>query len=151
MKKKEIILIIALLIFIGCVAFLCRYNKQSSKDSILLPFDSEELLVSSREGYNSVEIYKQENILIINAESEAAFFDATQFSVETQGDISSEDVEIIWTTLGGGTEKTEDNDLIIAEIKISENGELIFDRKVNFAKKGFEAIEDLMQRQNDIR
>ena len=151
MKKKEIILIIALLIFIGCVAFLCMYNKESSKDSILLPFDSEELLVSSKEGYNSIEIYKQENILIINAESEAAFFDATQFSVETQGDISPEDVEIKWTTIGGGTEKTEDNDLIIAEIKIYENNELIFDRKVNFIKKGFEALEDLMQRQNDIR
>lgn len=142
MKKKGIILIIALLIFVGCVAFLSRENKERS----LLPFDSGELLVSSKEGYNSVEIYKQENILIINAESEAAFFDATQFSVETQGDISSEDVEIIWTTLGGGTEKTEDNDLIIAEIKIYENGELIFDRKVNFAKKAFEAIEDLLQR-----
>lgn len=31
--------------------------------------------------------------------------------------------------------KTEDNDFIIAEIKISEDGELISDNKINFAKK----------------
>lgn len=35
----------------------------------------------------------------------------------------------------GSTEKTEDNDLIIAEVKILENDKLISDTKINFAKK----------------
>ena len=61
--------------------------------------------------------------------------------------MEAEDIEVIWTTLGGGTEKTENNDLIIAEIKISEDNNLIFDTKVNFAKKGFDAIEELLERQ----
>ena len=37
--------------------------------------EPEELFISSEEGYNSIEIYKQENKLVINAQSEAAFFD----------------------------------------------------------------------------
>lgn len=40
----------------------------------------------------------------------------------------------------------ENHDFIIAEIKITENGELIFDTKVNFAKKAFEAIDEFLQR-----
>ena len=43
-------------------------------------------------------------------------------------------------------EGAEDHDFIIAEIKITENGELIFDTKVNFAKKAFEAIDEFLQR-----
>lgn len=134
-----------LLVFIGCVVFLSRNNRDSKEDSNQLPLVSGELLVSSKEGYNSVEIYKQENKLVINAQSDAAFFDGVQYSVETQGEINPEDIEIVWKTLGGGTERTEDNDFIIAEIKITENNDLIYDSKINFAKKAFDAVEDVLQ------
>ena len=140
MNKKEIIIIILLLVFWGCVAYLTRDNQESGEDSVLQSIVGGELLVSSQGGYHSVEIYKLENMLVINAESKAAFFDGAQFTVETQGDISPEDVEIIWMTIGGGTEETEDNNFIIAEIKIHENGELIFETRINFAKKAFDAI-----------
>lgn len=49
-------------------------------------------------------------------------------------------------TIGGNTEQAEDNDRIIAEIKIYDNDELIFDKKISFAKKGFDAIEDVLER-----
>ena len=145
MKKKEILIVIMLLIFIGCVVFLSRNNRDNKEDSNQLPLVSGELLVSSKEGYNSVEIYKQENKLVINAQSDAAFFDGVKYSVETQGEINPEDIEIVWTTLGGGAERTEDNDFIIAEIKITENNDLIYDSKINFAKKAFDAVEDVLQ------
>jgi hypothetical protein len=94
----------------------------------------------------SIEIYKQENKLVINAQSEAAFFDGVQFTVEIEGEIAQEDVEIIWMTIGGNTEYVEGNDRIIAEIKISDNDELICDTKINFAKKAIDAIEDVLER-----
>ena len=89
-------------------------------------------------------IDKMENRL---AHSDAAFFDGTQFIVETKGNVELEDIEVIWTTIGGGTERTENNDLIIAEIKIYEDDNLIFDTKVNFAKKAFDAIEAVLETQ----
>ena len=36
--------------------------------------------------------------------------------------------------------------IIIAEIKISDNDELICDTKINFAKKAIDAIEDVLER-----
>ena len=84
--------------------------------------------------------------LVINAQSEAAFFDGVQFTVEIEGEIAQEDVEIIWMTIGGNTEYVEGNDRIIAEIKISDNDELICDTKINFAKKAIDAIEDVLER-----
>ena len=111
-----------------------------------VPVTRDELFISSEEGYNSIEIYKQENKLVINAQSEAAFFDGVQFTVEIEGEIAQEDVEIIWMTIGGNTEYVEGNDRIIAEIKISDNDELICDTKINFAKKAIDAIEDVLER-----
>lgn len=145
MKKKGIILVIVIFVFGGCILLFSKNNREGPDESIPLPLVSGKLLVSSKEGYNSVEIYQMKKQLVINAESEAVFFDATQLMVETQGEISAENVEIVWTTIGGGTEKKDDNNLIIAEIKISENRYLIFDTKINFAKKGFEAIEDILE------
>ena len=49
-------------------------------------------------------------------------------------------------TIGGNTEYVEGDDRIIAEIKISDNDELICDTKINFAKKAFDAIEDVLER-----
>ena len=85
-------------------------------------------------------------MLVINAQSETAFFDGAQFTVETDGKITPEDIEITWMTIGGNTEQAEDNDRIIAEIKIYDNDELICDTKINFAKKAIDAIEDVLER-----
>lgn len=52
---------------------LFRNNTGDSEGIVQVPVNNGELLTSSKEGYNSVEIYQQENQLVINAESEAAF------------------------------------------------------------------------------
>ena len=149
MKRRSIFVVVVAIVLLGCVIFLDSYkiNNEEQRIPVQIAIDNGELLVSSREGYNFVTIYKKENSLVIYAESDAAFFDGALFTVETQGNVEPEDIEVIWTTLGGGTERTEDNDLIIAEIKISEDNNLIFDTKVNFTKKGFDALEDFLERQ----
>lgn len=146
MKRKSIITGVAALTLLCCAMFLFRNGTGEPEGIGQVPVDNGELLTSSKEGYNSVEIYQQENQLVVNAESEALFFDGMQFIVETEGEITSENVEIIWMTIGGNTERTEDNDRIIAEIKICDNDELIFDTKINFTKKAFDAVEDVLER-----
>lgn len=146
MKKRVLISTVAVLIILGCVIFfLCKNIGGNEKDSQKL-MDSEVVLASSKEGYNSIVVYQKKNILVVSAKSEAAFFEGTQYEVETQGNVDSNNIEIVWRTLGGSTEKTEDNDLIIAEVKILENGKLISDTKINFAKKAFDAIEDVLKK-----
>ena len=146
MKRKSIIIGVIAIALLCCAVFLFRNNIEEFEGIVQVPVNNGELLTSSKEGYNSVEIYQQENQLVVNAESEAAFFDGVQFIVETEGEITSENVKIIWMTIGGNKEQTEDNDRIIAEIKICDNDELIFDTKINFAKKAFDAVEDVLER-----
>lgn len=146
MKRKGIIIGCAVLVLFCCAMFLIRNNIRESEGKVQVPVNDGELLVSSKEGYNSVEIYQQENQLVVNAESEAAFFDGVQLTVEIKEEITSENVEIIWMTIGGNTEQTEENDRIIAEIKIYDKDELIFDTKINFAKKAFDAVENVLER-----
>ncbi len=146
MKKRVIIsIVMAMIIFCGVIFFLEHKNTYDTEKDTQNSIESEVVLASSKEGYNSVVVYQLHNALIVSAESEAAFFDGVRYEVETQGNVDSSDIDIVWTNIGGGTEKTEDNDLIIAEIKISENGKLISDTKINFAKKAFDALEDVLK------
>ena len=149
MKKLKLVGMLAavvMLMFIVVASYLSEKNVDEPEELFVVPVTRDELFISSEEGYNSIEIYKQENKLVINAQSEAAFFDGAQFTVETDGKVTPEDIEITWMTIGSNTEQAEDNDRIIAEIKIYDNDELIFDKKINFAKKGFDAIEDVLER-----
>lgn len=145
MNKKVIIITIVVLAILESVIFFYKQNAENSKKYTQNSIESEVVLASSKEGYNSVVVYQLHNALIVSAESETAFFDGVRYEVETQGNVDSSDIDIVWTNISGGTEKTEDNDLIIAEIKISENGKLISDTKINFAKKAFDALEDVLK------
>lgn len=105
MKKRVLISTVAVLIILGCVIFfLCKNIGGNEKDSQKL-MDSEVVLASSKEGYNSIVVYQKKNILVVSAKSEAAFFERTQYEVETQGNVDSNNIEIVWRTLGGVQKK----------------------------------------------
>lgn len=135
---------VVMLILLVAAVYLFEKNADEPEEIFAIPVNSDELFISSEEGYNSIKVYKQENMLVINALSEAAFFDGAQFTVEIDGEITPEDIEIIWMTIGGNTEYAEGNDRMIAEIKVFDNDELICDTKINFAEKALDAIEDVL-------
>ena len=145
-KLRRVGILVAVVMLVVVVVYLFEKNTDEPEKIFVIPANSDELFISSEEGYNSIKVYRQANVLVINALSEAAFFDGVQFTVEIEGKITPEDVEIIWMTIGGNTEYVEGNDRIIAEIKISDNDELICDTKINFAKKAIDAIEDVLER-----
>ena len=145
-KLRRVGILVAVVMLVVVVVYLFEKNTDEPEKIFVIPVNSDELFISSEEGYNSIKVYRQANVLVINALSEAAFFDGVQFTVEIEGKITPEDVEIIWMTIGGNTEYVEGNDRIIAEIKISDNDELICDTKINFAKKAIDAIEDVLER-----
>ena len=134
-KLRRVGILVAVVMLVVVVVYLFEKNTDEPEKIFVIPVNRDELFISSEEGYNSIEIYKQENKLVINAQSEAAFFDGVQFTVEIEREIAQEDVEIIWMTIGGNTEYVEGNDRIIAEIKISDNDELICDTKERDVRK----------------
>ena len=144
MKKKTFIIVITVYAFLGCVALRIKNQGRKEQESpFQLAVEAEELLVSSKKGFHSVEIYEREKQLIINAQSEAAFFDGAQFVVETAGEVKEEDIEIIWTALGGKTKLSDDNSFIYAEIRVYEDNKLIFNEKINFVQKAFDIMQEL--------
>ena len=145
-KLRRVGILVAVVMLVVVVVYLFEKNTDEPEKIFVIPVNSDELFISSEEEYNSIKVYRQANVLVINALSEAAFFDGVQFTVEIEREITPEDVEIIWMTIGGNTEYVEGNDRIIAEIKISDNDELICDTKINFAKKAFDALEDVLER-----
>ena len=117
MKKLKLVGMLAavvMLMFIVVASYLSEKNVDEPEELFVIPVNSDELFISSEEGHNSIKVYRQANVLVINALSEAAFFDGVQFTVEIEGEITPEDVEIIWMTIGGNTEYVEGNDRIIA-------------------------------------
>ena len=97
MKKIKLVGILAavvMLIFVAVTAYLHEKNADKSEEIFVIPVNNDELFVSSEEKYNSIKVYKQTNMLVINAQSETAFFDGAQFTVETDGKITPEDIEI---------------------------------------------------------
>ena len=92
MKKLKLVGMLAavvMLMFIVVASYLSEKNVDEPEELFVVPVTRDELFISSEEGYNSIEIYKQENKLVINAQSEAAFFDGVQFTVEIEGENST--------------------------------------------------------------
>jgi len=147
MKKNTMIMVLILVILISFISlYLLNVNSKAESDPFKIKVNDSELVTQSIEGYNSVEVYEQDHRLIINTISESAFYDGAQFVVDTNEKINADDVQVIWTTISGDTEENANNARIIAEIKIQAAGELIFDKRINFAKKALEAVEDLLKK-----
>ena len=61
--------------------------------------------------------------------------------------VEKEDIDIEWTTLMGNPISTKDDQLGIAYVSISENGELVSKRKISFINGAIEIIEDTLNKE----
>ena len=66
------------------------------------------------------------------------------YTIDYDKQIEKDDVKVTWTTFMGNPEATEDDQLVVADIAISSNGEVFSERKVNFAKGVLEIIVDVI-------
>lgn len=96
----------------------------------------------------TVEIYQnKDNVILVNSKSNSEFFEPLQYKVECDTSITKSDIDIEWTTLmGNPNPTTEDDQLSIAYVSISENGELLDKRKISFINRGIEIIEDAIEK-----
>lgn len=80
--------------------------------------------------------------IVVTADSNSVFFDGTQYVLEYDREISETDVAVEWTTLMGNPEPTEEDQLAVAQVSISEDGEIISQRNINFFGEGVEIVAD---------
>lgn len=155
--KKSIVLSV-------CFVFICAFalvgcsSKDTEQDMILdqeMKLIYEETISPNKEyaeseedavNYN-VEVYqgKDYNILV-NAKSNSEFFESLQYELEYDQEITESDIAIERATLMGSPKATEQDQIAIAYVSISENGQVFSERKISFGNKAIEIIRDTINK-----
>ena len=78
------------------------------------------------------------------ADSNSAFFEQLSYDVPYHRMITEENIRVEWLTLAGGTEPTESDQIALARVTISDGGEVISRRNINFFSKGIQTIIDTL-------
>ena len=95
----------------------------------------------------TVEVYQgKDNVILVNSKSNSEFFKPLQYKLGLDTNITKEDIDIEWATLMGNTSSTKHDQLGIAYVSISENGELVSKRKISFINRAIEIIEDTLDK-----
>lgn len=95
----------------------------------------------------TVKIYQdKDNSILVNSNTNSEFFKPIQYEVEYDTSLKKSDIDIEWTTLMGNPIPTKEDQLCIAYVTISKNGELVDKRKINFVNLGVEIIDDAIEK-----
>ena len=151
MNKKSIIflLVIMLLLLISCVFYINRNNMKTlniKEDNLIY-----EETVSPNENYVSlddekvfytIKVYQNDNKIIVKSSSNTSFTKELQYEIKYNQELTKNDIKIKWTTLMGDTNYTEENQIAIAVVTLSHNGEIFSQRKISFVSNAIDIIVD---------
>ena len=74
----------------------------------------------------------------VSAESNSGFFEPVSYEIECDGELSADDVSVKWTTLMGGTEPSEDDQIAVAEVSVRAGDGSSYERKISFVTRALE-------------
>lgn len=156
MKPRIKIFLIAVLIAALCNCMLL-IGMTKSKEKTTIPKDASlihEETVSPNKDYitdekdlvnYTIRIYQEKNNdIIVYAESNSPLFDEAQYIVTCDHTITADDIQIKWTTLMGSTEASEDDEIGLADVSISKDGEVFSEKTISFVAKAVNAVTDVI-------
>lgn len=90
-----------------------------------------------------VNVYQEEDhSVLVTAQANTPFFEDMSYLVKCDTVLSESDVDIQWTTAMGNLNATEEEQLVVATVTLTEDNNVISQRKINFAQKAIEIIVD---------
>ncbi len=93
--------------------------------------------------YYYINVYQDKNnTILVETSSNVLYSESQQYTIAYDQKIGKDDIKVTWTTLMGNPEATKEDQLVVANISISSNGEVFSERKVNFEKDAIEIIID---------
>ena len=156
MKHRIKILLLAVLIAALCNCML-MIGMTKTKEKNTIPKDASlicEETVSPNKDYitdekdlvnYTVRVYQEKNNdIIVYAESNSPLFDEAQYIVICDHAITADDVHIKWTTLMGSTEASEKDEIGLAHVSISKDGEVFNEKTISFVAKAVNAVTDVI-------
>lgn len=153
MKKKRMNIIILLLsvFFIFCLFgyyLICNQKEDIRKENLIM-----KETVSPNEDYVDLEkdkifytikVYQNDHYIMVRSSSNSAFTKKMEYKIKYEKKITKEDIQIEWTTLMGDTNYTKENEIAIAVVTLSYQGEVFSQRKISFVSKAIDTVVDVI-------
>lgn len=97
-----------------------------------------------------INVYQDEDWnVVVQATSNSPLFDEQEYSVACHGAITEQDVTVTWTTLMGSDKASKEDQLSVATVTISQDGQELSQRKINFANSAIEIVVDAVGQAQD--
>lgn len=160
-KRKNIstIIIVCLLVVGFACGIATEISQKTRENSNNLAININEKLIykntiSPNENYvakedkvfYTVEVYQNGNKVKVVTSSNSAFAKGISYEINSDHEITENDVNVEWQTIMGDKNFTKENQAVVAVISISSNGEVISQRKVNFISKAVDIVVDTVNK-----
>ncbi len=148
-KKSIVILLVIIMLFLLILFLFIIYRKNMNNTNIKEDNLIYEETVSPNENYVSsdeekvfytIKVYKNDNTIVVKSSSNTPFTKELQYEIKYDQELTKNDVKIEWTTLMGDTNYTEKNQIAVAVVTLSHNGEIFSQRKISFVSNAIDII-----------
>src|SRR5574344_650945 len=105
---------------------------------------SENLVATYKSNFDYVDIYSFNNKIVINVYSESKFDKPNQQVIPFKGNLTKENIEVKWKGIGGIDLEHGNSGVIAANIKITQNGEVIFNDTIDLVEKLWDVLPEIL-------
>ena len=105
---------------------------------------SEDLVATYKSNFDYVDIYNFNNKIVINVYSESKFDKPNQQVIPFKGNLTKENIEVKWKGIGGIDLEQGNSGVIAANIKITQNGEVIFNDTIDLVEKLWDVLPEVL-------
>ena len=154
MKKWMCMLLVFVLLLVGCGGQTDTADNDTKTDTEAnLIYENtispNEKYVENEEDlvYYTVKVYRETGGLLVMSHSNSAFSKDMQYEIETDADITKEDITVQWQTLSGETTDSQKNQFGLADVTVSAEGAVIDRRVISFVGGAVERIADAVNPQ----
>ena len=106
---------------------------------------SENLVATYKSNFDYVDIYSFNNKIVINVYSESKFDKPNQQVIPFKGNLTKENIEVKWKGIGGIDLEQGNSGVIAANIKITQNGEVIFNNTIDLVEKLWDVLPEVLR------
>jgi len=153
-KEVKIFFVILILMAVVCVWLIIENKDKSidiSKNAKLIyetSISPNEDFVEKEEDkvFLTIKVYQDKDTIVVDASSNSELTGKFRYEVETDMELKQDDINIEWQTIMGDTKFTKDNQLTVAIITLSKDGEIFSQRKINFASKAMDIVVDTINK-----
>ena len=154
-NKSILFLLVIILLFLLILCFFLfgkdSINNEEIKENNLIYEETvspNENYVSSESEkvYYTIKVYRNDNKIIVKSSSNTPFTEELTYEIDYEQEITKDDIRVDWTTLMGDTNFTKENQIAIAIVTLSHNGEIFSQRKISFVSNAIDIIVDTVNK-----